>query len=495
MAPPLFHFRLFLRLLLMTTLNFIPHAALASEEPTGASLLFTSTDPIVVHARQLIAEGKLTAAQGMLEQPGGDAAARAEGVEIIARIRTDFSLSADRLLEKLRRSIPDVTSDDLARWTKVGDVQSRFIDGRLIYFNREPANIFRFCGDAKGRRSPVVEDTTWKLEDHLAQVIAEAKTTGRRQVLPVRHRVHFSLTVPGDAPGMKPGAIVRVWLPFPQEYRQQEDVRLISTSPGNPVIAPAAVGEYPLSGAAQRTLYLEQKVSESNKPLVVDEVFVFTSSAWYPLLEDAQARPLPADWKGGSLTERPPHIVFTPGLRKTVEQIVGSETNPLVKARKIFHWINANIAYNAEMEYSTIPSLSGKAFTSRRGDCGVQTMLFITMCRCAGIPARWQSGWETKRAGWDMHDWCEIYIDPWGWLPCDPSYGLRKSDDPAIREFYLGHQDSYRMIVNRDYGAPLQPAKQSLRSEPLDFQRGEVEIDGKNLYFPHWDYDVKFEWK
>ena len=22
----------------------------------------------------------------------------------------------------------------------------------------------------------------------------------------------------------------------------------------------------------------------------------------------------------------------------------------------------------------------------------------------------------------------------------------------------------------------------------------EVEIDGRNLYFPHWDYDVQFEW-
>jgi hypothetical protein len=49
------------------------------------------------------------------------------------------------------------------------------------------------------------------------------------------------------------------------------------------------------------------------------------------------------------------------------------------------------------------------------------------------------------------------------------------------------------MIVNRDYGSPLVPPKQSLRSEPADFQRGEVEIDGRNLYFDEWDYEFEFE--
>ena len=114
------------------------------------------------------------------------------------------------------------------------------------------------------------------------------------------------------------------------------------------------------------------------------------------------------------------------------------------------------------------------------------------MCRCAGVPARWQSGWETKRRDWNMHDWCEFYVEPWGWLPADPSYGLRESTDPRVREFYFGHQDSYRMIVNLDYGHPLTPPKQSLRSEPADFQRGEVEVDGKNLYFDQFDYDFSF---
>ena len=40
-----------------------------------------------------------------------------------------------------------------------------------------------------------------------------------------------------------------------------------------------------------------------------------------------------------------------------------------------------------------------------RGDCGVQALTFITMCRIAGIPARWQSGLYADWRSADSHDW------------------------------------------------------------------------------------------
>ena len=39
--------------------------------------------------------------------------------------------------------------------------------------------------------------------------------------------------------------------------------------------------------------------------------------------------------------------------------------------------------------------------------------------------------------------------------PTDASYGVQKSADPRIADFYCGHQDSYRMIVNLDWGRDL----------------------------------------
>jgi transglutaminase-like putative cysteine protease len=471
-------------------------AATGQSEPTGASLAFTSTDPLILNARKLMDQGRFADAEKLLvsADPRSQPAA-SELCEIIARIRFAYSLDAAAMLAKLQKAIPNATLDDLERWRGAGEVQYRVIDGKTAYFEREPGNIFRFCGEAKSRRqiAPAAAPQ-WKLEDHLARVIAEAQKQAKSEVVPIRHRVRYVLTIAANAPNLKTGAVVKVWLPYPQEYLRQRDVKLISTSPEYKLIAPSPSGEPPTDGAPQRTIYFEQTVTDPAKPMTFEEGFEFTSSAYYPNLDDAKARTLPPDWGGKYLNERLPHILFSGELRETVAKIVGAETNPLVKARRIFDYVATNISYCAEEEYGTIPSLSAKAFASRRGDCGVQSMLFITMCRIAGIPVRWQTGWETKRVDLNMHDWTEFYVEPWGWLPADPSYGIRQSDDPRIREFYFGHQDSYRMIVNRDYGTPLVPPKSSLRSEPLDFQRGEVEIDSKNLYFPYWDYDFDVDY-
>jgi transglutaminase-like putative cysteine protease len=486
---------LFLAPVLSPAANPSEHSA----QPSGASVAFTSRDPLIVEARELMDSGEFTKATERLDS-GNPADARAgdELREVIARIRVAYATDADAMLAKVKRSIPEVTADDVERWRKAGQLQARMIDGRVLYFNREPANLFRFCDEAIRRRKPAADKkSAWRLEDHLARVIAAAREGAGPEVVPIRQRITYRLTVPVDAPGFKSGALVRVWLPFPQEYRQQTDVKLIRTSPKYDLLAEPSKGNPPTEGAAQRTLYFEKHVDDPPKPMTFEEVFEFTSSAYYPILDDAKAKPLPADFAEGDTGERPPHIRFTPEVRETVARIVGNETNPLAKARRIFHFVSDSIAYCAEEEYSTIPSLPTKALSCRKGDCGVHAMLFITLCRAAGIPARWQSGWATLPSGSDMHDWSEFYVAPWGWLPCDttcPPYGLQHSDDPAIRDFYFGHLDSYRLIINRDFGRELIPAGRSLRSEPLDFQRGEVEIDGKNLYYPHWNYDLEAEY-
>jgi hypothetical protein len=242
-------------------------------------------------------------------------------------------------------------------------------------------------------------------------------------------------------------------------------------------------------------VFFEQTITDASKPPHFDIDIEFLSSAYCPKLDPAKVQPY--DVKGAVYreftAERPPHILFTSEVKELAHKIVGDETNPLEKARRIFRWISKHVSWCAEQEYSIIPSLSAKGLTARRGDCGVQGTSFITLCRAAGVPARWQSGWQLKPGELNMHDWAEIYIEPWGWLPADASWGVMKSSDPAIHDFFCGHIDPYRLIVNLDYGRKLDPPKNSFRSEPVDFQRGEIEIDGHNLYFDEWEY--KFDAK
>ena len=470
-----------------------------AQESTGASAAFTSSDPVVKQALGLVNDGKLKDAQSLLASDDGHASddvqrTREEMKEIIRRTRRDYGQSAAEFLAKLKKDIPDVTAEDIEKWRKAGEVQWRMIDGEVKYFRREPANLFRFCEEAKKRRvqKDEVKEEGWTLVKHLANVVAEAQKTGKTEVMPIKHRLTYTVTIDGNRPGAQPGSVVRVWLPFLQEYRQQKDVKLVSwTEPPGTCVRQAMPAP---NGTPQRTVYYEHAIKDPTKPMTFSQVMEYTSYAYYPQLKDEDAKPLPSNWGDQDLTERLPHIAFSPELKAKVAEIVGSETNPLAKARKIWQWCDANIKYHAEEEYSIIPSFAQVCFKRGRGDCGVQSVLFITMCRAAGVPARWQSGWETKRERNSMHDWAEFYVEPWGWLPADQSYGVQKSDDPKVRDFYLGHQDSYRTIINLDYGQPLTPAKKSLRSEPADFQVGEIEIDGRNLFYDEWDWDMKIEW-
>ncbi len=467
-----------------------------ADEPSGASAAFTSQDARVLEARELIESGEFQAAEQLLSatDPQANAAAlqaRRELVEIMHRVRHEYSLDSAGLLAKVKKVIPDANGEEVERWATETNARFRTIDGTKLYFRREPQNIFLFSKQAIERREQAgaaPPKSSFKLTDHLADVVAAAAHSDTAEVLPVKHRFTHTITIRGNHPKIKAGSTVRVWMPFPQEYRQQRDVKLVGASPEPKLIAPNAVEGDPVTGGAQRTVYFEQVVEDPAKPLVFHEEFEYVSYAYYPNLEPAQVETLPSDWGKAYLSERSPHIAFTPEIRNEVANIIGTESNPLAKAQKIFRWVSLNIPWNAEDEYCIIPSLAVKGFDARCGDCGVQNTLFITMCRIAGIPARWQSGFETKPGPrWGMHDWAEIYIAPWGWLPADASYGIQRSDDPRVADFYCGHQDSYRLIVNLDWGRELFPPKNSLRSEPADFQRGEVEVDGENLYFDEWD--------
>ena len=154
------------------------------------------------------------------------------------------------------------------------------------------------------------------------------------------------------------------------------------------------------------------------------------------------------------------------------------------------------IPWAGAREYSTISNISDYALKAGHADCGQQTLLLMALLRLNGIPARWQSGWvySDDAVGYDnMHDWGWLYLAPYGWVPMDVTTGQLASDDPALRWFYLGGLDAYRIAFNDDYSRDFVPAKQHFRSETVDSQRGEAEWRGGNLYFDQWDY--RFEWQ
>jgi transglutaminase-like putative cysteine protease len=191
------------------------------------------------------------------------------------------------------------------------------------------------------------------------------------------------------------------------------------------------------------------------------------------------------------VAERPPHVVFSKAMHLFSRQVVGEETNPWRIAQKLFAAVD-EIPWAGAREYSTITNISDYALHAGHADCGQQTLLLITLLRMNGIPARWQSGMVYSDGDhgeyWNLHDWGLLYIEPYGWLPMDVTFG-RFEGAKELEWFYLGGLDAYRIAFNDDFGTDFVPVKQHFRSETVDSQRGEAEWDGGNLYFDQWDYD------
>lgn len=72
----------------------------------------------------------------------------------------------------------------------------------------------------------------------------------------------------------------------------------------------------------------------------------------------------------------------------------------------------------------------------RRGDCSEHALLFVALCRAAGIPARRCSGWVCVGSDWGAHAWAEAWVG--AWIGVDPTTG---EVEPAARYLMLGYPD------------------------------------------------------
>jgi transglutaminase-like putative cysteine protease len=410
--------------------------------------------------------------------------------ERLDRIRKDFNKTSDDMLKFIRKYYPDINENDLSKWEQDGSLEFKIIDGKKWYFSRAASNLFRINKEAKKQKElvdgPYKDPLDLFLEKNVPLVLNESKLKSSQLVKPVRLKLNYTVTVAENA--VPSGEIIRCWLPFPREgHKRQVDIKLLAVNSDEYVLAS--------NDNQQRTIYFE-KVAQKDQPTVFNMALEVTNYAEINLINPNQIKPYN---KNSGLfktytSERYPHIVFTDKIKKLSDEIVGDETNPYLIAKKIFSWISNNIPWAGAREYSTIENISDYCITRMHGDCGIKTLLFMTLCRYNGIPTKWQSGWMLHPGEVNLHDWCEIYFEGYGWLPVDQSFGLIESENEEEKYFFLGSIDAYHLITNDDYSSPLFPAKIFPRSETVDFQRGELEWRGGNLYFDKWKYKMEVEY-
>ncbi|MDR1762336.1 MAG: transglutaminase domain-containing protein [Dysgonamonadaceae bacterium] len=408
--------------------------------------------------------------------------------EKMRRIALDFSETKESVLDYAVKYYPNISADSLLRWESSGALEFMIINGQKRYFKHGAENLFLLDSTAKARKELMASFAPNPLADtlqqHIPTILNTVKTQGGFQAVPVKMNVKYSVTLKANA--VPDGETVRCWLPFVRDdNRRQTEVALVSVNDDNYLISP---NDY-----AHKSIYME-KTAQKDEPLKFEIEFSYRSAGEWFDVKQADIKPFNKNSEiyRNYTAERPPHIVFSDSIKALSKLIVGEENNVYQKVRKIFGYLDSHYPWASAREYSTIDNIPQHVIDNGHGDCGQVTLLFITLARYNGIPARWQSGFMTHPHAVNLHDWGEYYVEGLGWIPIDQSFGVKNfpSDSDAMY-FYSNGIDSYRMVVNNDYSMPLYPEKIYPRSDNVDFQRGELEWRGGNLYYDKWDWNIK----
>ncbi len=132
---------------------------------------------------------------------------------------------------------------------------------------------------------------------------------------------------------------------------------------------------------------------------------------------------IPVSIKSKYLEDNEKYQISDSYIINSLHKAVGDEKNPYWIARKIYDYLIDNMYYEMTGGWNTAPTVLERG----NGSCSEYSFVFISMCRAAGIPARYVGavaiGGEDFRMDDVFHRWVEIYLPNYGWIPVDPAGG------------------------------------------------------------------------
>lgn len=381
--------------------------------------------------------------------------------EILLRLPTQYPYTKKQAIAKMQELVPDFTEAELDSLDLSGKIDFIYINGEKRYFVRFHRTLVKAVPEMMARAGTGPNPHS----QHLDPLIARMKEKGS---LGARIRIRGELTLEDAA--FIPGETYRVHLPLPQQGAAQSQIKVLACDPSPVAIAP--------EDSIARTVYFEKTLKE-NRPFSVEYEYV-SRMVYADLSKPAPSAPLYPDAPeptSQDLSPEEPCLLFTPYLKDLARELRGGEKDPLKAARKFYDFVTTQVKYSFVRDYFQIPHLGEYAAVNLKGDCGIQALLFILLCRISGIPARWQSGLAVEPDYVGSHDWAQFYVEGWGWLFCDCSYGGGAWRNGNIERwnFYFGNLEPMRMAANSLYAAPFDFPKEHIRIDPYDNQSGEME--------------------
>lgn len=382
--------------------------------------------------------------------------------EILKTLKGEYPYTFEQALKKMMDNIKDFTKEELIELQEDSQADWILVDGKVHFNDSFFGSLIKTRPDLEARLISNLGQGDER-SNFLDENIRDTKEKGSASYF---IQIRSSVKLKDEA--VRNGQKVKVYLPLPINC-QQSNIKIIKTTPEAKYVSDE---NYP-----SRTAFFETILGE-NQEFSVE--YSFESSLKY---NDPDPSLVSEKQPTFDTQELEPHIMFTPYIKELAKEIIGDETNPLIKARKIYDYITQNVKYSYMRAYSTIINIPEYCALNLKGDCGVQALLFITLCRYAGIPAKWQSGLAVTPYHVGPHDWAQFYVEPFGWLFADPSFGGGAYRNKNLEKwnFYFGNLDPFRMVANSEFQHEFDPPKKYMRHDPYDNQVGELEYEDKEI--------------
>ena len=94
---------------------------------------------------------------------------------------------------------------------------------------------------------------------------------------------------------------------------------------------------------------------------------------------------IPADISNLYLADNEKYMISSPVIQNAAREAVGDEKNAYWIARKIFNYIIDKMYYEMAGGWNTAPTVLSRG----NGSCSEYSFVYISMCRAAGLPARY----------------------------------------------------------------------------------------------------------
>lgn len=443
--------------------------------------------------RNFLSEGKSQRAEDCLNQ-----------MYRVQRIVVEYPLKKEDALKAFKELFPEKSEADFDALFKQGKLDHLMVSGAPMFFEGFARNIlFRDLELMRAYVSKKKEGNPFF--DKLRGIIFRDPRSGysakdwKPYINPVQFICKAEMTVPRKELPEK--GTLKLWVPHPIQTAAQTDVRIVAVSPQEYVKLP------PRIDGDLGTVYCEVDLEKLKEDLYFTIIYTFKHYEQRFIINPKNIGTYDTEsalYK--EYTKSFANTTINDEIRLKAKAIVGDEKNPYLAARKIYDYVLSNIKYSlmphVHISAEGIPEnlyVHEKGF----GDCGGQSMYFVSLCRAAGIPARTTGGLQLVPTVEGDHFWAEFYLPNYGWIPVDTSIaqtvdyveGVSLEDNKKYKDYFFGNLDPYRLVIQKDIDVFLVPKPELTVTLPMAIQEpaavcGNCEVDPGFLVEKYWKFKV-----